>query len=608
MKTYFRLLGFAPALPKMLFLFLIFSTFSAIFSVVSLALITPLLDVMFNKKTANIPQQLPEITLSLGYLEQLFYYYYGHFEKTYGNVGTLQFVCIVVVTATLLRNLFKYFSQVVLQIIRAGIVRNLRQAIFDSTVRLHIGYFSNQRRGDIISRITSDVNHVEFSISETIIAVFREPLMVIGCFVGLFTISTKLTLFTLLLIPITAVVIGFITKRIKTVSAAGQVSIGQITGIISETLDGMRIIKGFNAEEYTRKKFAEENNNYSNLLRQLEIRIALASPVSEFLGISTAMIIMLYGGMMILEGDSSLTASQFITYLGLFSQIISPAKGIFTSLSNVQKGLTAGERIFSIIDEKPLIENAQKPIQVEKLQQGISFENVNFAYEDKQVLYDINLSIPKGKTIALVGSSGSGKSTIADLIPRFYDVQSGKITLDGHDIRDIELHSLRAKMGIVSQDCVLFNDTIFNNIAFGMTGVSQEQVEKAAKIANAHDFITQTEMGYQTIIGDKGVKLSGGQRQRLSIARAVLKNPDFLILDEATSALDTESEKLVQEALLALMQNRTTLVIAHRLSTIQNADQIVVLQQGKIVEQGTHEELVANTQGIYYKLTALQTL
>ncbi len=489
---------------------------------------------------------------------------------------------------------------------RTYVVKNIRESLYKKITELHVGYFHNQRKGDIMSSLSNDVNEIESSVVSSVQVIFREPLMLIGYIILLFMMSVQLTLFTLIVLPISGLIITTISRRLRKDAQQGQILLGNILSIIEETISGIRIIKAFNAQKYVNNKFDEQNSKYRSILKSMWNKRELASPISEFLGVGVVVVVILYGGQLVLQNQSDLNASEFITYIILYSQILVPAKNISSALTNIQRGIASGERIFAIIDTEVEIKEDQQAIALKDFKAQISYENVSFKYAEKNVLENINLTIEKGKMIALVGASGAGKSTMADLLPRFYDVTEGAITIDGVDIRKIKLSDLNHLMGIVTQESILFNDTVFKNISFGNEQATEEQVIEAAKIANAHEFIVKLEEGYHTNIGDRGTKLSGGQRQRLSIARAVLKNPPILILDEATSALDTESERLVQEAIQNLMKNRTSVVIAHRLSTIQYADQIVVMQGGKIIEQGKHAELLA-LNGTYRKLSEMQS-
>ncbi len=471
---------------------------------------------------------------------------------------------------------------------------------------LHLGYFNNERKGDIISKVSSDVQVVQFSVTGTLQVVFKEPFQLITYLVALFSISYKLTLFSMLVIPVSAFVISRIVKRFKQQAVESHQTYGTMISYLDEALSGIKIIKAFNATNYIKDRFDTQNRKYSKIMRSMAKRQQMASPVSEFLGVSMVSAVVLYGGSLVINHQGGITAESLIVYILLFAQIMRPAKALSDSFSNIHSGIAAGERVLALIDEKPQIRDAPNAITITEFLEGIHFKNVSFAYQDREVLKNISFTVPKGKNIALVGPSGGGKSTLMDLIPRFIEPQSGEICIDDKDIQSVTMDSLRGMMGIVNQETILFNDTIFNNIAFAKNNVSREEVEAAARIANAHDFILHTENGYETNIGDRGAKLSGGQRQRICIARAVLNNPPIMLLDEATSALDTESEKLVQDALNNLMKNRTSLVIAHRLSTIQNADMIIVLENGEIVEQGKHQELISKN-GTYRRLIDMQT-
>jgi subfamily B ATP-binding cassette protein MsbA len=534
-----------------------------------------------------------------------YFNYYSHLAKVYfGAAGALEFVCLIIIVSVVLANLFRYLSQRIMENLRIHTLLNLRKAVFDNVMNLHLGYFSNERKGDIISKIASDVQVVQFSVTGTLQVIFKEPLQIIVYLFALFSFSVHLTLFSLLVIPISGFTISLIVKRLKSQAIASQQSYGMMISYLDEALSGIKIIKAFNAVGFIKNKFNSENKNYSNIIRSMAKRQQLASPVSETLGVMMVAGLVLYGGSLVAQHE--LDASVFIGFIIMFSQVLRPVKSISDSFSNIHSGIAAGERVLALIDEKPLILDAPDAVPANGFNSDITFRDVSFAYNEKTVLNHINLTIPKGKKVALVGPSGGGKSTMIDLIPRFIEPQSGQVLIDGKNIQTLTTDSVRDLMGIVNQESILFNDTIFNNIAFGKPGTTIDEVIAAAKIANAHDFITNTDNGYQTNIGDRGSKLSGGQKQRICIARAVLKNPPLMLLDEATSALDTESEKLVQDALNNLMQNRTSLIIAHRLSTIQNADIIVVLDNGNVVEQGTHTELI-NKNGLYRKLIDMQT-
>lgn len=602
MKTYFRLLSFAKPIGRYAVPYIIFAVLSIIFSTLNLALLAPLLTTLFNTGAVPVVPPKPDNFFDIF---KMFNYYSALANTKYGIYETLQIVCLVIVTSVILSNLFRYFADRTMENLRIHTLLNLRRSVFNNVMNLHLGYFNNERKGDIISKIASDVQVVQYSVTGTLQVIFKEPLTLITYLVMLFVISYKLTLVSMLIIPFSAFVISRIVKKLKEQAAASHISYGTMISYLDEALNGIRIVKAFNAVKFITNRFEKENVHYSNIIRSMAKRQQLAPPVSESLGVMMVAGIVLYGGALVLSKNSDLNAANFIAYIALFSQILRPAKAISTSFSNIHSGIAAGERVLALIDEKPAITDAPDAKPIDTFSHELKFENVSFSYQEKQVLHNVNITIPKGKSVALVGPSGGGKSTLMDLIPRFIQPQSGVITIDGKDIRSVTTESLRTLMGIVNQESILFNDTIFNNIAFG-TQATPEEVEAAAKIANAHEFIMSTSEGYHTNIGDKGVKLSGGQKQRLCIARAVLKNPPIMLLDEATSALDTESEKMVQEALNNLMKNRTSLIIAHRLSTIQNADHIIVLEGGRVAEEGTHQELIYK-DGLYRKLIDMQT-
>ena len=606
MKTYFRLLLFAKPIEKFAIPYIIATLLSIIFSTLNLALLAPLLQTLFSGTQTVNSGKISNVRPPLVDIMGTFKYYVQYMINHYGAWGALQFVCLTIVASALLGNLFRYLSQRTMENLRVHTLLNLRREVFNNVMNLHLAYFNNERKGNIISKIASDVQVVQFSVTATLQVVFKEPLTLIVYIALLFNISPKLTFFSLLVIPVSAFVISKIVKRLKAQAIASQQTYGNMISYLDEALSGIKIIKAFNATDFIKSKFNKENVKYSSITRSMARRQQLASPVSEFFGITMVAGIVLYGGHLVLNNTSPLTAPEFITYIALFSQVMRPAKAISDSFSNIHSGIAAGERVLALIDEKPLIVDAPGAVDLKGFNGQIELKNVSFAYQEKAVLSSINFCVPKGKTIALVGPSGGGKSTLMDLIPRFIEPQSGEILVDGKNIRSVTVHSLRALMGIVNQESILFNDTIYNNIAFGKTEATQAEVEAAARIANAHNFIEQTENGYQTNIGDRGTKLSGGQRQRICIARAVLSNPPIMLLDEATSALDTESEKLVQDALNNLMKNRTSIIIAHRLSTIQNADVIMVLENGKIAEQGNHTQLMEQN-GLYRRLIDMQT-
>lgn len=608
MKTYFRLLSFAKPYSRFVPGYAALAILAVLFGLLNFTLIIPLLNILFNDVDTQQAVARPEFSFSFAYLKAEFNYYFSQVIAEHGKMGGLMFVCAIIVSSFFLSNLFKYLSQRILTAMRTHVVRKIRSELFNKISGLHLDFFHTRRKGDLMSVLANDVQEVENSVVSSIQVVFREPLTIIGFFVVLFIMSFKLTLFTLIVLPLSGLIITRISKRLKRDAAEGQKLLGSILSITEETISGIRIIKGFNAQKFIREKFGEQNGRYARTLKSMVNKRELASPLSEFMGIAVVAGVILYGGSLVLSNESELTGSEFVTYVVIFSQILVPAKNISSALTNIQRGLASGERILEIIDTPAMITDTPGAKGVSTFNNEIEYRNVSFAYtkgDEGWVLRNVNLKVPKGKTIALVGQSGSGKSTLADLLPRFYDITSGELLLDGVNIKDLKIKELRSLMGIVTQESILFNDTVFNNIAFGMEKAREEDVIAAAKIANAHEFIMAIPGGYQANIGDRGGKLSGGQRQRLSIARAVLKNPPLLILDEATSALDTESERLVQDALFKLMQNRTSLVIAHRLSTIQHADEIVVLQKGEIIERGSHTALLARG-GTYKKLYDLQ--
>jgi ATP-binding cassette, subfamily B, bacterial MsbA len=602
MDIYLRILGFAHGIRFRAFKFIIFSILAAALSASYLALLKPMLDVLFSQKVNETPVTPEAFTFSTDSAKLWFDYYFVTLLQEHGQSTTLLFICIAITVLVLIANAFRYMERMVASRIKVDVVKNIRMAIFRNVSQLHIGFFNDQRKGDLISRFTNDVGEVENTVMNSLKAI-KEPITLITFLLALFAISVKLTLFTLIVLPVTGGVISTIIKQLKRRAQQSQESMGRIVNILEETFGGMRVINAFNARNFIVSKIDNETSYHRKVNLSIARKNELASPLSEFLGVLVVAFILYYGSREVM--NDRLDASSFILFLGFYAQMIQPAKNFSNGITSLQKGLASARRIFDLIDTDPVIKNKPNAEILKDFKESIEFKNVNFAYDKDHVLRDINLKVAKGKTIALVGPSGGGKSTLADLVPRFYDPSSGDVTIDGKSLRDYEIESLRRQMGVVTQESILFNDTIFNNIAFGMPNVREEDVINAAKIANAHDFISQTENGYQTMIGERGSKLSGGQRQRLSIARAVLKNPPILILDEATSALDSESERLVQDALSNLMKNRTSIVIAHRLSTIQHADEIVVIQNGEIVERGRHDTLLLNN-GLYRKLNEIQ--
>lgn len=575
-------------------------------------MIAPFLDLLFLKGQNDYLEKMakgqPELKLSMGSLIENFYYYLTNTIVEEGKEHTLVLICVLVVILFFLKNMFKYFAMFFLAPLRNHVVKDLRQNLFDKTLVLPLSFFSEEKKGDIMARMTSDVHEIEWSIMATLEVIFRDPFSIILYLFALVFMSPQLTLFVFVLFPIAGFLIARIGKSLKRTTNRSREQFGGIMAIIEESLGGLRIIKAFTSEKTIGDKFRNQNLVYTNTMIRMYRKIDLSSPMSEFLGTVVLVIVMYFGGKLVLVQSAQLPASLFITYIAVFSQVIPPARALTNAYYNIQRGISATERVSMILDAPELITDSASSIVISELKESISYKNVSFAYskgDDGYALKNVSLTIKKGKTIALVGQSGSGKSTFADLLARFYDCSDGGIFIDNKNIKDIKLNSLRGILGIVSQESILFNDTIYNNIAFGKENATESQIMEAAKIANAHEFILETPNGYQTNIGDKGGKLSGGQKQRISIARAVLKNPDILILDEATSALDTESERLVQDALEKLLKNRTSIVIAHRLSTIVNADEIIVLNKGEILERGTHKELL-ELNSAYKKLYDMQ--
>lgn len=576
----------------------------ALFTIVSIPAIIPFLQILFDIEAPVM--QKPQLTWSAGSLIEYAKYWFSNLMHTESKDVALAYICIFIVLLFLLKNLFRYLSLFFMAPVRNGIVRDIRQQLFAKMMVLPLSYFSEEKKGDLMSRITTDVMEIEWSILNVLEAFFREPLIMFGCLGLMIYLSPALTLFVFILIIFTAIIIGGIGKTLKRKSSSVQEKLGNLVSIVEEGLSGLRIIKGFNAENYQERKFQKENNDYKKTLTHLLWRRDLSSPLTEFLGIAVVAILLWYGSRQVFSG--AIGAESFFAFLMAFYYVIDPAKSFSKAYYNYQKGAAAVERVDHILDAEETITEKEDALPIQRFNHAIEYKNVDFFYhrDEKKILDQIDLKISKGKIVALVGASGAGKSTLVDLLPRFYDTSSGIILVDGKNIKDFKLKDLRNLMGIVSQEAILFNDTIYNNIVFGLKNISKEQVIEAAKIANAHDFILNTDNGYNTNIGDRGNKLSGGQRQRITIARAILKNPPILILDEATSALDSESEKLVQQSLTHLMKNRTSIVIAHRLSTIQHADEIIVMQDGKIIERGQHENLLEK-KGAYQKLVELQT-
>ena len=589
-----------------------FNLLSALLNVFSFALIVPILQILF-KINETVYEYIP-VSWGMGLdamgraLSNNFFYKVTQFIVNHGESNTLLVLGLVLIVMTFFKTACYFGSSAVMVSLRTGVVRDLRVDIYNKVLSLPMSFFSKERKGDIITRMSADVSEIDGSIAQSLDMLIKNPILIVVYMTTLFVISWQLTVFTILVGPLIIWIMGVIGRKLKATSLEVQERWSDTLSQMEETLGGLRIIKAFLAEDKMSDRFVNTSNKLRRSSNRVSLRQALAHPVSEFMGTALIAIVIWYGGTLILDDESSISASKFIWYLSILYSVINPIKDFSKAGYAIPKGMASVERIDKILLAENTISEPRNAVKLDGFNNEIRYKGVSFSYEaDREVLHDIDLTIPRGKTIALVGQSGSGKSTLVDLLPRFYDVTDGSISIDGHDIRDISLKSLRGIMGNVNQEAILFNDTFYNNITFGVKDATREQVIAAAKIANAHDFIMETENGYDTNIGDRGCLLSGGQRQRVSIARAILKNPPILILDEATSALDTESERLVQEALERLMKDRTTIAIAHRLSTIKNADEICVMQEGKIVERGTHEQLIA-MNGYYKKLHDMQQL
>ena len=608
MSTYTRLLGFAKPLSRYAVPYFFYSVLHALFNTFTYTMIIPIIGTLFSEGYVFQPTyELPAVALNTECLNGIISYLYTQlFGEEFLTTRLLALLSAVLILCNVLSNAFRYLGSMTVETMRTRTLQRMRNDMFERTMSMNVGYFSDQRKGDIMSKITSDVMVVQFCITNTLQVMFREPFLILGYVVMMVNISWQLTVFSILYLPVVALIIGSIVKRLRHPAQQGQERMGEMVSVMEESLSGVKAIKSYNAFGYISSKFRRINEVMSDILLSMARKQQAASPMSEFLGITAISVVLVFGGSLVTKGV--MTAAGFVAYIAAFSQLTRPLRSFIDQFANINQGIAAGERIFSIIDAESAVQDKTDAVALEEFKDKIEFKNISFSYDSsREVLHDVSFTVRKGETVALVGPSGGGKSTLSELIPRFYDPAVGEISIDGKPLADYTQESLREKMGIVSQDTILFNDSIRANIAMGREDATEEQIIAAAKIANAHDFIMQTEAGYDTNVGDRGMKLSGGQRQRLSIARAVLRNPEILILDEATSALDTESEKLVQEALTSLLEGRTSVVIAHRLSTIHNADRIIVIDSGRIAEQGTHAELMAKN-GIYAKLIEMQSL
>ncbi len=605
MKAIKRLLKYVTPLHHYFPEYIIYTLLGIFFGLLNFTMLIPILNIMFGVDKPIIISEPPPFRFSIEYFTSLFNYHFSSIIATKGKMYALGFVCVIIFVATFFANLFRYLAVRVLIRLRLNVMQRIRDDLYTKLTHQSLRYYHDNKKGNILSTITNEVQEIESSLINALQSWLKDPFIIIIYFIGLFYISPQLTLFTIIFLPISGLLIASITNKLKRMSYFSVDLLGKILSHTEETISGIRVIQSFAAEKYSINRFKKINKDFSANSRAMFNKKELTSPLSELLGIMVVVTLVMYGGYLLTTNQSMLTGSLFITYLALYSQIIQPLKNLSNSSTGVQRGIVAAEKIFSLLDAPVKIQENKNAVEKINFIDTIELRNVSFGYETKKVISNINLTISKGKTIALVGESGSGKSTLADLISRFYDTVDGEILIDGVDIKVIKLNSLRSLLAFVSQEAVLFNDTIFNNIAFGTPDASEEEVKQAAIIANAHSFIEQADEKYNTIIGDRGMKLSGGQRQRLTIARAVFKNAPILILDEATSSLDSESEKLVQQAIESVMKNRTSIIIAHRLSTVQHADEIIVLAKGEMVERGNHNELMRQ-QGYYCRLVQMQ--
>jgi ATP-binding cassette, subfamily B, bacterial MsbA len=605
MKRFSTILKYLSDQKRYVVLYFVVNLLSVLFSLVSLTMLVPFLQLLFGKE--KMVEQMPKLTFSASSVLEYIKYILGILIREHGPAYALGAICVIIILSIFFKNFFLYLSYRIMGPMRNRVLSRLRADLYSKILELPLGFFTEQRKGDLISRMSNDINDIEWSVISTLEGIFREPLTILVILATLVFLSPPLSIFLFVLLPLTGFIIGRVSRSLRKQSTIAQEQLGTLMSILDETLGGLRVIKAFNAESLLRSKFFKTNNYLNHVRNKIIFRRDMASPMSELLGVIVLCCILFFGGQMILSHKFSLQAEGFIAYIAIFTQIINPAKSLSTAFYNAQRGSAAIRRIEEILHADNVIKEPANPTPITSFNESIEFKNVSFSYEGVEVLHHINLRIDKGKTVALVGSSGAGKSTLADLIPRFHDVTGGELLVDGINIKNYSLHALRGQMSIVTQEPVLFNDTIASNIALGTPDATLKEIEQAAKVANAHQFVSLKESGYQTNIGDRGSKLSGGERQRVTIARAVLKNPPILILDEATSSLDTESERLVQDAINNMMQNRTCVVIAHRLSTIRHANEIIVLQKGTIVERGTHEELVFQN-GFYKKLVDMQEI
>ena len=609
MKLFYRLFRHVFPYKADIAFILVFNFLYSIFSIFSLSMVVPFLSVLFGQTEAVTVK--PSFEISADYIINTFYYYMGLIIEAHGSVAALIYIAGTMVVLSFLSNLCRYMGMFFLADIRCGILKQIRSEIYHQLLILPLSFYSKQRKGDILNRMGADVQEVEWSVISTLQSICRDPFLIVVFLIALFSISAKLTLISLIVLPIAGFFIASIGKNIKQKSVKAQQLLGKLSSIFEETIGGLRIVKAYNAIDFMSEKFKDENHEFYRLNKKIYRINELGSPLVEFLSVAALMLILFLGG--VFAPESMFSGGLFVMYILVFARIIPPAKALVTSYYNIQKGMASAERIYEIIDGEEVIVEDEHPVSLKEFKDTIEYKHVGFSYNGMQVdghydvLEDVNFTLEKGKTIALVGASGAGKSTLVDLLPRFYDVSAGEITLDGINLKRYRISDLRSIFGIVNQDVMLFNDTVYNNITFGMEGKTKEEVIEATKIAQAHDFIMEMEDGYNTILGDRGMRLSGGQRQRVSIARALLSNPQVLILDEATSALDTESEFLFQQALESLLKDRTAIIIAHRLSTIRNADQILFVKDGHISEQGSHDELMQQ-KGDYYRFCNLQLM